>query len=268
MVTLLLSFPLQAQTLHGSLVVFIVSSRADYVVVGAESRNTYRTGKVLNDRACKIISLGGNTLFYETGNSVIGVYRGKPWSSEGTARSVYASSQKRDAVSLSAAWGTKALRWFYPQPEQDLRATSYGPHGSIVVGGFINFDKSGTLSVHSMEISFNAVKRTLTVQPSSQAAGQIGISGVATDLVQEFFDGKTDRAVKAFGPVGVVRLIAIDPTVDIKNVRNAIQFAMNNSVGQEKAALGGDIDIAVIRGDRTIQWISRKPWCSAEDQKK
>jgi hypothetical protein len=40
---------------------------------------------------------------------------------------------------------------------------------------------------------------------------------------------------------------------------------MDNAVGEDKLALGGDIDIAVIRNDRTIEWVARKPWCSEQD---
>jgi hypothetical protein len=264
---LLVVLPSPAQVRSGSLVVIIVSEHADYVVIGAESRRRDPSRNVVDDRGCKVISLGGDTLFYETGAAEIGVRRGKPWSSEGTARTVYVSSQKRDALNLSSAWGTRALRWFYPQPVQDLRAIAYGPNGSLANGGFINFDENGSLSVHSVEISYDAAKRTLTAQPSSQAPGQIGIAGVARDLVIEFFDGETDRAIKAFGPVGMVRLIAVDAMDDVSLVRKAIRFAMDNGSAQERLALGGDIDIAIIRRDQTIQWITRKSWCSQQDQR-
>jgi hypothetical protein len=57
----LFSFSARAQIQRGSLVVYILSKNADYVVVGAESRTTTSTN-LLDDRSCKIISLGGDTL--------------------------------------------------------------------------------------------------------------------------------------------------------------------------------------------------------------
>jgi hypothetical protein len=262
--SLLLVPTAHGQVRRGSLVVWIVSKQANYVVIGAESRTIDPDRKTLDDQSCKVIALGGDTLFFETGYSQIGVIRGKSWSAENTARTVYASSQQRDALSLSIKWRDKALLWFNTQSEQGLRELADEPNGYLVTGGFIHFDNSATLSVHSMAIFYNIATHSLSTQPSSQAAGQVGISGVGNDLVREFFDGRTQRAVRAFGPVGVVRLIAVDPVEDASNVRKAIWFAMNNAVGEDKLALGGDIDIAVIRNDRTIEWVARKPWCSKQ----
>ena len=62
----LFALPLQAQVRRGSLVVWIVSKKTDYVVIGAESRTVDKSGNLLDDRACKVISLGGDTLFFGT----------------------------------------------------------------------------------------------------------------------------------------------------------------------------------------------------------
>jgi hypothetical protein len=40
---------------------------------------------------------------------------------------------------------------------------------------------------------------------------------------------------------------------------------VSGRVGEDKLALGRDIDIAVIRNDRTIEWVARKPWYSERD---
>jgi len=257
----------EAQARRGSLVVMIVSKRADYVVIGAESRTLDVSKHSFEDRSCKIISLGGDTLFYETGNAAIGVKGGTSWSSEGAARGVYAASQKRDAGDLERAWATRALRWFGAQPRRYVESAAVPPHGSLVVGGFINFDEKRALSIHAGEISFDSVKRTLVDQRSSVAPGDIGVTGIAQDLVKEFFLGKSERAVRAFGAAGAMRLVAVDAEKDVVLVRKAIQFAMDNADGEDRRALGGDIDIAIIRSDRTIRWGSRKPWCSQQDGK-
>ena len=255
------------QARRGSLVVWIVSERADYVVIGAESREVNPDLSSSNDRSCKIISLGGDTLFYGTGNVTLVPKHGVRWSSKAVARSVYVSSRKHDASDLSSAWGTKALRWFYSRPQEDLQELARPPHGSLVIGGFINFNDKAILSLHSAEFSYDSEKHTLTGTPSSQNPGQIGAAGIATDLVKEFFDGRTERAVRAFGPIAIPRLIAVDSRKDVDLVRKAIQFAMDNSVGDDKRALGGDIDIAIIRSDRTVEWVTRKSWCSEQDWK-
>jgi hypothetical protein len=258
----------EGQARRGSLVVMIVSKRADYVVIGAESRTLDVSNHTFEDRSCKIISLGGDTLFYETGNAAIGVKGGVSWSSEGAARLVYAASQKRDAGDLARAWATKALRWFGSLPRQTVARAAVPPHGSLVVGGFINFDEKRALSIHAGEISFDSLKGTLVDRRSSVAPGDIGVAGIAQDMVKEFFLGKSERAVRAFGPGGTVGRVGVDAERDVALVRKAIQFAMDNAVGEDRRALGGDIDIAIIRNDRTIRWVSRKPWCSQQDGKR
>jgi hypothetical protein len=265
----MLALPGQAEVHRGSLVVYMLSKNADYVVIGAESHNTTMILGVSgprNDRTCKVLSLGGDTLFFNTGNVEIGAGNGKPWAwdSKATARAVYRSSPKHDAVSLSLAWGNKAMKWFKTQSPQKLSTLAYGPHGIIVVGGFINFDKTGQLFSQYVAISFTASTRTLSLQPAVQSPGQAGIAGVATDLVEEFFAGKTDRAARALGPYG--GLMNIDANEDAKTIRKAITFAISNAPESEKTELGGPIDIAIIYRNRKIEWISRKDWCSREDE--
>ena len=89
MVAVILVFPSQPQLRRGSLVVSVASNRADYVVIGAESRASNFDGNFVDDRSCKVISLDGDTLFYETGSNKLAVFQGEAWSSNGTARAVY-----------------------------------------------------------------------------------------------------------------------------------------------------------------------------------
>jgi|HubBroStandDraft_6_1064221.scaffolds.fasta_scaffold05471_6 hypothetical protein len=92
---------------RGSLVVVTVSQKGDFVIVGAESRNVH-DNKPFNDKACKIISLGGDTVFFETGVAYIKITRGTvsvktglTWNSQSVARSVYERSKNRAADKLS-----------------------------------------------------------------------------------------------------------------------------------------------------------------------
>ncbi|HWW13079.1 MAG TPA: hypothetical protein VN310_00340 [Candidatus Dormibacteraeota bacterium] len=249
------------------MVVFIVPAHGDYVVIGAESRNVDFHLNVLDDHTCKIISLGGDTLFYETGDSIIGVAGRRLWDSKAVARAVYNSSQKRDTLTLSTIWVTRAYNWFHAEPEQRLQVEAAADE-SIVIGGFINFDATGTASIHFAKLSYDAARGDLPPQPSSTGLGVVGSAGVGADLVAEFVAGKTPRALKAIGrPMGMKRQIGVDSTEDIENVKKAINFVMNNLPSDERKVLGGPIDIAVIRNDGTIRWINRKPSCSKEDKK-
>jgi hypothetical protein len=267
-VAFFLALPMHAQARRGSLVVWIVSKQADYVVIGADSRALNFESKSINDSACKILSLGGDTLFYETGTARTGVYGGKSWTAASTARNVYKSSLKRDALSLATEWRKRTLRWFDSLPEEELRSHTQRSNGVLVNDGFINFDSDGSLSVHSVEIVYNALRHRLDVQPTSQGPGETGISGVAMDLVTEFLQGKTDRAIRAFGPVGTLRFgRGVDQKADVGLVQKAIKFAMDNATGEDKLSLGGDIDVAIIHRRRTIEWVARKPLCSQQDLK-
>jgi hypothetical protein len=264
---LLLTSPSSAQVRRGSLVVSIVSQRADYVVIGSESRAVTSDNRFVDDRSCKVISLGGDTIFFETGTEKIIVRLGKSWNTEGIARAVYSSSVNRDASNLSAVFAQRALRWFQTQSDVDLRSGANGPQGNLIGSGFINFGSNGTLSVHLISIDYDSATHALTAQHTSPHPGQVNISGVATDLVTEFFVGKTERAVESFGPIGMMRVVGGNATEDIRLVRKAIEFAEANATDQDKSSLGGEIDIAVIRNNGTIQWVSRKAWCSEQDLK-
>jgi hypothetical protein len=236
---LLLAFPSQAQVRQGSLVVLIVSRQSDYVVIGAESRASDLANHSKDDQYCKIISLGGDTLFYMTGNAEISVLNIN-WNGRNAARSVYAKGQRRDAQSLAGAWRNRAIEQLSLVPEQFLRDMRYGPEKNLVTGGFINFDKKGSLFAQSVDIDYDATNHRVYYKALNPASGQVGFTGVAQELVSEFFAGKTLRAVNAFGPIGSMRLIAVDPEHDVRIIQKAIKFAMDNAVGKEKALLGGD----------------------------
>jgi len=262
---LLAAAPLWGQALHGSLVVWIVSERSDYVVIGAESRSVDSTERVVSDQDCKIISLGGDTLFCETGSREIASTRRASWNSLATARSIYASSPNRDPVSLRNAWSEKAGQWLSRCSEQLVRQLAHPPNGVILFGGFINRGRNGTLSFCSEQLKYDPARHDITGEPITAAPGQVGASGRALGLVTEFIDGTTYRAIRARKLLVNVPALGIDPEKDAIVVRATITFAMANAVGQDKAELGGDIDVAIIRNDRTIQWVARKPGCSRED---
>ncbi len=265
---LLLPFLFSPLCSYASSVVWVVSQKGDYVVIAAESRRVgEEKGKKiepLNNDDCKVIALGGDTLFYETGNaSVPIVYRGKPWNSESVARLVYKAAKNRNAQALSIDWGNRALEWWFVQPEADLK-WSADPEGGLVNGGFINFDQSGNPSVFGQTLYYLAATRQLSRKPTTQAPGQIGVSGVGRDLVHEFVEGKTLRAARAYG---ILRPsdVSTDLTKDTDFVRKAVQFVIDNETGIDKIAVGGPIDVAVIRRFAGVDWVSRKKECYTLD---
>ena len=138
------------------------------------------------------------------------------------------------------------------------------PEGGILAGGFVNFDSTGHLSNQAIQIFFDAASGKLRSQTATESAGHAGVLGVGDELVHEFYARQTARAIIAFGPI-VPK--GVDPTTDAALLRKAIQFAIDNSTGVDKTLLGGAIDIAIMRKNRTIEWVSRKPWCSKQDQR-
>jgi hypothetical protein len=251
-ITLLLVLPLQAQMRGGSLVVFIVSLRPDYVVIGAESHDRdLWSRKPLDNKGCKIISLAEDTLFFSTGLTEATTIRGPSWSSNRTARNVYRLGRKHDALTLANAWNDTAMAWFGQQPDGDLRGMSDRQNGELAVVGFINFDKNGKLSLQAVEISYDAVSHKPVSRTSTYGPGRIGMAGVGAEWVERFLKEKPTT---------------IDPIRDVSFIQKAIQFALDNATEEERAALGGDIDIAVIRNDSTIQWITRKDSCYQQDK--
>jgi hypothetical protein len=253
---------------HGTLVVGLISQTGDYVAVGSESRNLDKNLKPIDDRACKVISLGKSTVFFETGSSIIGVLRGTNWDARTIARTAYRRAKVRDSESLSVAWGNLGLRWFYGQPVVDLKSIADPEDGGIVTGGFVNFVKNDGQPLRVQSVFYSEATNSIGRRPQTPPTGlgKVFVAGTAKELVAEFFEGKTIRAQTAFGPLGKMRRIGEDPNVDSELVRKAIQFAMDNSTGQDHTALGGPIDIAIVRSNKTVEWVSRKQECYKQDE--
>jgi hypothetical protein len=252
---------------RGSLVVAIVSQKGNYIVIAADSREVDEADRPIDDKSCKVIALGGDTLFFETGTPLIIVRRGRSWNAQDVARAVYRESTKRDARDLSIAWGDRALSWFDAQSETDLKSVS-GAKGGIITGGFINFKEGGNPSIQSQEITFSARNHTLTRGLASEppALGQVMFSGVGKKLIEEFFAEKTGRAVRAFSSVETEHLVGVKSWVDARLARKAIQFAIANETGADKNTIGGPIDVAILRKNGAIEWVSRKRACYALDE--
>ena len=245
----------------------IVSQKGNYIVVAADSREVDESDRPIDDKSCKVIALGADTLFFETGTPLIIVRRGKSWNAQDVARAVYRESTARDARDLSIAWGDRALSWFDAQSEADLKSVSEAK-GGIITGGFINFKEGGNPSIQTQEITFSARNHTLTRGLASDppALGQVMFSGVGKNLIEEFFAAKTGRAFRAFSSVETTHLVGVKSWVDARLARRAIQFAIANETGTDKSTIGGPIDVAILRRNGTIEWVSRKKACYTSDE--
>ena len=258
-----------SRNIRGSLVVAIVSSKGNYVVVASESRNTNRAGLTpANDDACKIISVDGKTLFFETGESEYRSKRGDLWDARAVARAVYLKARERGAHALSLAWVNEARQWFAQLPDAEMRSvttTSGGEIGKIATGGFAAFSADGVAVVDAQSLFYSFADRTFSERPefAPPGPGQMRASGLALGLIDEFFRIGSPRAALARGSDSV----GITPAVDSRVVVNGIQFAEEYSTELERSQLGGPIDVAVLRTDRTVEWVSRKDECYQDDLK-
>lgn len=264
----LLSAP-PPKTRSGSLVVGIFSRNADYVVIGAESRRNY-SGETTSadDDACKVISLGGNTLFFDAGTSGATLVNGDaPWDSQSVARDVFRHSLTHDAPEMSAAWAKNAREWFSDLSQKSLEGLAEGPEGYISLGGFVSFTEKGAPSVQIELISYSASQQKLIAEADTPPpAGATIVYGVATRVVRDFFEGKAGRAARASGHARPLGILGVNAEIDAVAVSMAIQFAIDHA-GPDKGELGGPIDVAILRKDRTIEWVSRKKECYDLDEK-
>jgi hypothetical protein len=245
--------------IHGSLVVIMVPYEGDYVVLAAESRTALGIGSPGDYHACKIIELGGNTLFFNTGYGYIRTNQGKPWVANSLARRVYLESKKCNPLGLPIAWSNAAIRWFSQLDWSDVQ--SIAVHGGLDSGGFVGFE-SGKPSIQVQIISPTQGQK-ISAQRKSIGPGTFAHFG-AGQLVEEILNKETQRAKDALRPKLTIRSFLVDADVDAEAAAKAVQFAIDHPAGQDKDALGGKIDVAIIRKDRTIQWVNQKPECKTD----
>jgi hypothetical protein len=246
----------------GSLAFWVISKQNDYIVVGTESRNLdLRTGKPVDDSACKVIALGDRTLFFELGVSRGERTDGQIWNPQKLARGVYRSSKQRDAKSLSVAWGKAANNWFSGLFPKNLAVATETQDGRLVLGAFVNFQEKFT-GIEFDELFYDIHRDKFSQKQS--AFTQTGFAGVGVELLQEFAHPfSSQRAFDA----QVSPSFGLDPYDDAKTVRAGIQFAIDNSTGPDHDRIHGPIDIAILRQGQKVEWFSRKDECYASDQR-
>jgi hypothetical protein len=252
---------------RGSLAVSIVSQNGDYVVTAADSRAVDAVDGRHKDTTCKLIALGGDTLFFTTGTISFTTSDGASWDAVNLARTVYVQSKKRDALSLMDTWSNKTQRTFRSQSQANLKILS-DKNGGLVLGGFVNFKEDGNPLIRTRVIQYFSTEphvRSADDAPSPPF-GHGTAAGDATGLVVEFFDAKSRRAIQAAGVADVVRHMGIDAQTDAKIARQAIQFAVHYGTEEDQRKIGGEIDVAILRKPGKVEWVKRKSNCYRQDQ--
>lgn len=243
---------------RGSLVIVAVPPLGDYVVVAAESRLIDLNNKPISDKSCKITELGTHTVFFAVGSEIVGTNKGT-FNAFNLARQVYLESGPDAIRDLPSKWATLATDFFRRFSPASLRSLTENS-GILGTGGFVGYDPYGVAVVDSETIYYPGTddgkptpQRDPIVRP-----GNIQEYGMGKELVDEFRAQNTPRAIKVIGPHSP----SADPMVTADFARKAIQFAIDNSDGTSyKGWIGGPVDVAILRHNRPVEWVHRKPNC-------
>lgn len=244
----------------GTLVVLVWSLKGDYVVVAADSRRTDLHGRPVDNGACKVIGLGGATLFFMTGKNALQVDRDhhtvRNWDGERLARTIYQESGGRYPDYLSDEWVRQTVNWLRESQKEGvpLSQMAYSDTGKIADEGFIGPGSDRPLTVKTSGIYYSMADDKIVIKPPDPSSpGNVSFFGAGQELAKKYLSTHS----MSFG---------LDATVDGDFAKRMVQFAIDNSTGQDHDLLGGLIDVALLRSGQTIQWIDRKKGCDALDQ--
>jgi len=260
-----LTLSLFTGTCYGTSIVYVISNDGQYVVFAADSRNVDPSNNITNNEACKVITLGNDTTFYESGTAVVGDRQGHLlWSSQRAARQVYTANKNHDARTLAIAWGKVAFAWFDRQSDSDQKLWTKSESRVLANGAFINYDQNRNPVVFSEPLSYDAQTKKLSLpEPiTSSRAGLVGRGGDYQELVAEFMNAETPRAQRAYGTLKV-RYAGNELGYDIQFVQKAIQFVIDNA--PDKRFVHSPIDVVVLRRFGGADWVVRKHNCYIED---
>jgi hypothetical protein len=245
--------------------VVLVEFVNDQIIVAADSRDS-GTGR---DEACKITELDRNNFFFATGQvGVISPRTGKAvWDATEFSNTAFsASSGIKDRFRLvrTAANWAELMRERFQDNLKNVRPTK----APIELGqGFFAADGSEGLQMYHVSLQY--------VFPPSVPIANTLFS------IQEFKPG--DLALNAFGekaPIAAVSEFLADTTPRAKEV-NAIfrdRFKPNSSDYEARriqaaiqtaikwmpnSSIGGDVDLMILEGNRSIRWIDMKKNCDA-----
>jgi hypothetical protein len=190
----------------------IIDVEADRIIIVADSRagDANSTSSTTRDDQCKIVVLGGQFAFAETGREGYtrdGVGDTVP-EFHGTTEALraYSSVPDHDLYKVALSWATQLannFQVFYVADPQRVRALALA-QGTLLLGFFAGHDGTGALKVYVARIAIDDTlpNREQTSIPLGYAVDEFPPKGVGNGpysthaITQELIDGKTDRAVE------------------------------------------------------------------------
>jgi len=284
-ITLILGFCIlfpaiaNAQLQHGTVVVFIVSTNR--VIVTADSR-ALGPGNLSSDDACKITALGTQLLFTEAGVSADThtILISKNWSIRQEAIRAFSkfqiSKSKADPVDeVSANWLRSVkriyLRELESNPQKVLRSAT---NGVLMGSSFVGLDRTGQVKVREIDITFDRAKLEKTGVPTLTVNSQlwdivdqpvIKIIGHA-EIIKEFRQESSERARAEEQRWQLEANAHRNEDTDL--LYAVFLVDLTSSYAPPEWGVGGPVDEVEVLPKRGIQWIQRKPECSANSRLK
>lgn len=263
-----------AQFQHGTVVVFLVST--DRVIVAADSRASEPGGRS-NDHACKIAALGTQLLFTEAGVAA-GTHTilvSRNWSVRQEAIRAFSKFQvsrsRADPVDqVSANWLRSVKRLYLRELKSNREGVlSATTNDVLMTSSFVGLDRTGQVKVREIGISFDRAKLEktgvpgltvinhlwhITSQPAPKVVGH-------SEIAEEFAYQSTERGRAA------QQRWQLEANAH-RNQDTGLLYAvflvdLTSSYAPPEWGVGGPVDEVEVLPKRGIQWIHRKPECSA-----
>ncbi|HKV77480.1 MAG TPA: hypothetical protein VJP02_05035 [Candidatus Sulfotelmatobacter sp.] len=256
-----------AQLEHGTVVVFIVSSSK--AVIAADGRYL-APHEPPNDHACKIIALGSQFLFAESGiNLGSPTMRAPDGRSQQEAIRAFARFQVSKANhsdpvdQISSDW-LSSMKPVYQRALKSYRRDilQYEPSGFLVSAAFVGLNPTGRIEGRAIDIYFDLARLKkgfskliihnnpswqITIQPSTKVLGHAEIIDSFSHLSAEARED-TLANWKIAHPDLDLAYFLVDYT---------------ESYAPADYGVGGPIDEVAIFPHSGIEWLHRKPGCPA-----
>lgn len=177
----------------------IIDKQPNQVVIVADSLGTHNRPDEPDtpECVCKLIKLGGNSVFAAVGSSGYAPTQDDPipkWNPYSEAQRTFADNPDGDIRMNADRWGAATNRFFslfYNFNRERVRGFA-GPDGVLVVGVFVGKTKAGDLTVY---LVFVEIHEDAAFAPIKTIAGSPKYDLQALNVVtQELLDNKTPRA--------------------------------------------------------------------------
>jgi hypothetical protein len=250
---------------HGTILLFEKTTAK--IMIVSESR-TYDATTEAKGKACKIIELSEDTLFFYTGNLLEAYNRrtGKIiFSQQNLARQAFGGLKMRprtyNRLSRIASRYSELAR---PRLEA-LSKSIRDPSTMIGLAGFASLDEHKHPRLVLVNIPFvvpNDGAPPYTGMPSiyepKQNETQMGAYKQYAG-VSEFFDGKSERAKKAAAEFNSRSAKLPKQDIEVYELIAAVEASL--SWNKDDPTIGPPVDAVVVESGKGIRWIKRKPEC-------